>query len=109
MQRAPSVTAERAISSASAGGKAGFAQHAEMEKILLRQHQRGRGLAHADRVDDLIGRAQIAARAAERGGNDEGEKTGPRKLLDVLEGKRRRLVVGGGAAAKSRASDAVLS
>ena len=80
------------------GRKGRIAQHAEMEKILLRQHQRRRGLAPPDRVDDMIGRAQIAARAAERGGNDEGEKPGLGKQRDVLEGKRRRLVMRGGAA-----------
>ena len=68
-----------------------------MEKILLRQHQRSRGFARADGVDDVIGRAQIATRAAKRGGNDKRKQAGLGKQLDVLEGKRSRLVMRGGA------------
>ena len=36
--------------------KGRIAQHAEMEKILLRQHEGRRGFARADGVDDMVGR-----------------------------------------------------
>ena len=64
-----------------------------MKKILLRQHEAGRGLASRNRVDDPVRPHEPRSPAAVFTRNDERSKLRLAQPLDIGEGESRRPVI----------------